>query len=92
MSDSTTIRVSIKTLDALRQLADRDGLTLDAKLGQLIRRERRRMIGTQLASAPLDDDEDRRIIASLARDPEFARIARNLDLEDAARELGVQPG
>ena len=37
-------------------------------------------------------DEDREIIAALARDPEFAQIARRLDLEDAARELGIPPG
>ncbi|MDE0668202.1 MAG: hypothetical protein OXI48_04150 [bacterium] len=64
MPDSTTIKVSIKTRDALRQLADRDGLTLDAQLGQLIRRERRRMIGTQLASAPLDAAEEATLDAS----------------------------
>jgi hypothetical protein len=54
MSDSTTIKVSVRTRDALRQLADREGLTLDAQLEQLIRRERRRILGAQLASAPLD--------------------------------------
>ena len=48
----------------MRQLADRDGLTLDAQLGQLIRRERRRMIGTQLASAPLDAAEEATLDAS----------------------------
>jgi hypothetical protein len=50
----TTIKVSTRTRDALRQLAERDGLTLDAQLDLLIRRERRRVIGLQLASAPLD--------------------------------------
>jgi hypothetical protein len=57
MPDLTTIKVSTRTRDALRQLADRDGLTLDAQLDLLIRRERRRVIGMQLASAPLDPDE-----------------------------------
>jgi hypothetical protein len=57
MSESTTIKVSVQTRDALRQLADRDGLTLDAQLDKLIRRERRRIIGAQLAGAPLDDDD-----------------------------------
>ena len=57
MSETTTIKVSIRTRDALRQLADRDGLTLDAQLERLIRRERRRIIGAQLASAPLEDDD-----------------------------------
>lgn len=40
----------------MRQLADREGLTFDAQLEKLIRRERRRIIGAQLASAPLDAD------------------------------------
>lgn len=53
----TTIKVSTRTRDALRQLAERDGLTLDAQLDVLIRRERRRVIGLQLASAPLGRDE-----------------------------------
>ncbi len=36
---------------------ERDGLTLDAQLDRLVRRERRRNIGAQLASSPLDADE-----------------------------------
>lgn len=57
MPATTTIKVSVQTRDALRQLADRDGLTLDAQLDKLIRRERRRIIGAQLASAALEDDD-----------------------------------
>jgi len=57
MTASTTIKVSIRTRDALRQLADRDGLTLDAQLEKLIRRERRRIIGAQLSGAPLEQDD-----------------------------------
>lgn len=57
MPDSTTIKVSVRTRDALRQLADREGVTLDAQIESLIRRERRRIIGAQLASALLDADE-----------------------------------
>lgn len=57
MSTSTTIKVSAQTRDALRQLADREGLTLDAQIENLIRRERRRIIGAQLASALLDAGE-----------------------------------
>jgi hypothetical protein len=53
MPDTTTIKVSVQTRDALRQLADRDGLTLDAQIDRLIRRERRRIIGAQLSSTPL---------------------------------------
>ena len=58
MPDSTTIKVSVRTRDALRQLADREGLTFDAQLEKLIQRERRRIIGAQLASAPLDADDE----------------------------------
>jgi hypothetical protein len=57
MPETTTIKVSVQTRDALRQLAVRDGVTLDAQLEKLIRRERRRIIGAQLSSAPLDDDD-----------------------------------
>ena len=64
MSDSTTIKVSVQTRDALRQLADREGLTFDAQLEKLIRRERRRIIGAQLASAPLDADDEAVLDAS----------------------------
>jgi hypothetical protein len=57
MQETTTIKVSTRTRDALRQLADRDGLTLDAQVDLLIRRERRRIIGLQLASEPLSHDD-----------------------------------
>jgi hypothetical protein len=57
MSETTTIKVSVQTRDALRRLADREGRTLDAQLDVLIRRERRRIIGAQLASSPLDDHD-----------------------------------
>ena len=64
MSGSTTIKVSVGTRDALRQLADREGLTLNAQLEKLIRRERRRFMGAQLASAPLDADDQAVLDAS----------------------------
>jgi len=64
MPKSTTIKVSVSTRDALRQLAEREGLTLDAQLDQLVRRERRRAIGAQLASSPLDDEDVRALNAS----------------------------
>ncbi|WP_419924917.1 hypothetical protein [Candidatus Poriferisocius sp.] len=64
MSDPTTIKVSVWTRDALRQLADREGLTLGAQLEKMIRQERRRIIGAQLASAPLDVDDEAVLDAS----------------------------
>ena len=66
MSESTTIKVSVRTRDALRQLADREGLTFDAQIEKLIRRERRRIIGAQLASAPLDPDDEAVLDASVS--------------------------
>ena len=67
MPELTTIKVSTRTRDALRQLAERDGLTLDAQLDLLIRRERRRTIGLQLAGAPLDA-HDRAVLDASASD------------------------
>ncbi len=64
MPDSTTIKVSVRNRDALRQLADREGLTFDAQLEKMIRRERRRIIGAQLASAPLDAEDNAVLDAS----------------------------
>ncbi len=57
MPETTTIKVSTRTRDALRILADREGRTLDAQIDALIRKERRRIMGQQLGSAPLDDGE-----------------------------------
>ncbi len=54
---STTVKVSKRTRDALRQLADREGITLDAQIEKMIRRERRRIMGEQLSSTPLAVDE-----------------------------------
>ena len=71
MSNSTTIKVSLRTRDALRQLAEREGLTLDAQLDRLIRRERRRIIGAQLAGAQLDA-EDTAVLDASARDVDDA--------------------
>ncbi|MFN3215450.1 MAG: hypothetical protein ACE367_03030 [Acidimicrobiales bacterium] len=57
MPRTTTIKVSTQTRDALRQLAEREGLSLDAQLARLIRAERRRVIGAQLSSGRLGDDD-----------------------------------
>jgi hypothetical protein len=66
MPQTTTIKVAIRTRDELRELAAREGVTLDAKLQTLIRRERRRIIGAQLAGEPLDPDDVRVLEASLS--------------------------
>ena len=57
MPETTTIKVSTRTRDALRILADREGRTLDGQIDSLIRKERRRIIGRQLGSEALDADE-----------------------------------
>lgn len=67
MPSSTTIKVSVSTRDALRRLADSEGLTLDAQLVRMIRAERRRSIGAELAGASLSD-EDRIVLDGAASD------------------------
>ena len=67
MSKTTTIKVSVQTRDALRKLARREGLTFDAQIATLVRRERRRIMGAQLASAPLDAD-DKAVLDASASD------------------------
>ena len=66
MPDTTTIKVSVQTRDALRELADREGLTFDAQIERLVRRERRRIIGAQLSSAPLDAGTEAVLDASVS--------------------------
>ena len=67
MPRTTTIKVSTQTRDALRQLAEREGLSLDAQLARLIRAERRRVIGAQLASGHLEG-EDAAVLDASASD------------------------
>jgi hypothetical protein len=57
MRDSTTtIRVSPGTRDAVRDLADTDGLTLDEEIQRLTRAERQRRLGAALAADPDEYD------------------------------------
>jgi hypothetical protein len=62
MQNSTTVRVSPGTRDALRELAVADGVSLDEETARLVRAERQRRIGAALARTELDD-ADRRWIA-----------------------------
>lgn len=57
MRDSTTVRVSTSTRDALRDLAAHDGLTMDEEIQRLARAERQRRVGASLANHQPDDDE-----------------------------------
>lgn len=57
MPRMTTIKVSIETRDALRQLAEGTGMTFDAQLRSLIRAERQRAMGLQLSGSSLGADD-----------------------------------
>ncbi len=52
MPDSTTIRVTRSTRDALKHLAEDDGLTHDEELARLLRSERQRRMGASLTLQP----------------------------------------
>lgn len=54
---TTTVRVMKTTRDAVRSLADADGLTLDGEIERLARAERQRRIGAALRAAPGDDEQ-----------------------------------
>ncbi len=59
MKESTTVRVSPQTRDSLKELAEADGITLDAELSRLARAERQRRMGQGLAASTLDPDDER---------------------------------
>ena len=63
MISLTTVKVSVETRDELRLIAARDGITLDAALRKLLRAERQRQMGADLAKRHVSDD-DRSWIAS----------------------------
>lgn len=54
---STTLKVSTATRDAVKHLAEADGLTIDAEVALLARRERQRRMGDALAAWEPDNDE-----------------------------------
>ena len=51
------MRVARETRDAVRDLADQDGVTLDEEIQRLARAERQRRLGAALASDHLDDED-----------------------------------
>lgn len=57
MQNTTTIRVSASTRDALRVLAERDGVTLDEAIERLLRSERQSRMGAALAATEPSGDE-----------------------------------
>lgn len=57
MQETTSVRVASSTRDAVRALADHDGLTLDEEIARLARAERQRRMGEALAAeTSLEDD------------------------------------
>jgi hypothetical protein len=59
MTDVTTIKVSTQTRDGLREVAQHYDLTLDGALRRLIRADRQRRMGEELAAHELTADEQR---------------------------------
>lgn len=53
---STSIRVTTTTRDELRVLADADGITLEQALRGLVRAERQRRMGRDLAATTPDEE------------------------------------
>ncbi len=60
------MRVSRRTRDAVRELAARDGVTLDQAIERLVRRERQRQLGLALSGEVLDGDDHRWIEVGLS--------------------------
>jgi hypothetical protein len=63
MPHLSTIKVSLTTQDQLKAVADREGVTLDAVLRMLLRAERQRIMGAELALRE-SSDEDTSWVAS----------------------------
>jgi hypothetical protein len=55
MTNLTTVKVSVATRNELKTIAERDGITLDAALQKLLRYERQRQMGADLAERPIAD-------------------------------------
>jgi hypothetical protein len=63
MPTMTTVKVSIDVRDELKSLADRNGVTIEAAIRRLLRTERQRQMGLDLAERGVTED-DRAIIRS----------------------------
>ena len=57
-NQSTTVRVSTTTRDAVQALAIDDGVTMDEEIRRLARTERQRRMGAALAAAEHDEADD----------------------------------
>jgi hypothetical protein len=62
MANLTNIRVSAATRDELKAFAEREGLTLDGALRRLLKSERQRRIGADLAAQNLSADDSALVV------------------------------
>ncbi len=58
MHGTTSIRLSLATRDSLKSLASGDGLTIEQEVKQLLKAERQRRMGDELAVLELTDEEN----------------------------------
>jgi predicted DNA-binding protein len=58
MHGTTSIRLSSATRDSLKNLASVDGLTIEQEVKQLLKAERQRRMGDELAAVELTDEEN----------------------------------
>lgn len=65
MTNLTTVKVSVTTRNELKAIAEREGLTLDGALQRLLRTERQRQMGADLAARSHSED-DVRLIAGMS--------------------------
>lgn len=54
MQASTTVRVDVATRDAIKAIAEADGVTIDVAICRLARAERQRRMGAALAAVDSD--------------------------------------
>ena len=73
MKETTTVRVTRSTHQALRERAERDGLTIEAELRQLLRYDRQRRLAEALATTELSG-ADEQVLSAAA-----AAVGRNLN-------------
>jgi RNase P/RNase MRP subunit p30 len=60
------MKISTETRDELKSIAERDGITLDAALRKLLRAERQRRMGEELAQRPKADEDASWVVGSTA--------------------------
>lgn len=65
MQYQTSVRVSTRTRDAVRRLADADDVTLDEEIARLARSERQRRMGLELSQVEPNDEDQAWIDAGL---------------------------